>query len=53
MFWYLFQVGGMDDLNAKNSDFHFSRQRVDSLGSFNFMAEVIVEPNGGHCHGFM
>ena len=50
-FVYLLQVSNIDNWSGDNPLFHLGSQRVDSLGWFNGLKEVIVRFNGGSCQG--
>jgi hypothetical protein len=50
-FIYSLRVRDIDDLSADNPVFHVGSQRVDGLGCFDFLKEVIVQFNGDSCQG--
>jgi len=45
------QVRDVVDWSADNPVFHFGSERVNRLGCFDFLKEVIVRFNGGSCQG--
>jgi len=50
-FVYSLQIRNINDWRVSDPLLHIGGQRVNHLGCFNFLKEVIVQFNGGSCQG--